>query len=260
MLDKKLIFTVTAGRTGTDYLAKLLATIPGVSAHHEPNPNFVQAMRRAQLDPAMAYMYVEKYKLPAIAEHPEAIYAETSHLTSKGFLEPMIRHGLRPALIVLRRPPREIAWSYLVKDTVPTRTTLGIQYLLDPRDLGVLPLLHWESASDYQLCFWYALEIERRQMYYTRLAKALGLPIVDITNKELNDWACYSRMLTELGLPITESVKTGHAIISNQQHNKNAVHVPMPDGLDAEEDGIWTSISHFDLSLRPHITERYRFS
>ena len=32
----KLIFTITPGRSGTAYLARLLGAIPGVSAYHEP--------------------------------------------------------------------------------------------------------------------------------------------------------------------------------------------------------------------------------
>ena len=256
-VNKKLIFTVTSGRSGTDYLSRLLAAIPDVSSHHEPNPNFVQVMRRVQSDPAMAYMYLNQHKLPAIAQEPGKIYVETSHLTSKGFLEPMIRMGLRPSLIILRRPPREVAWSYLEKETVPTRTTLGIRYLFDPRDLGVLPLINWESASDYQLCFWYALEVERRQLYYTSIAKHYGLTVVDVTNTELNDWETYAQMLTDLGLTITEDVKICHQVISGKLHNRNVQKQPMPEGLAQEEEAIWDSVTHFDLALRDHVNRRY---
>ena len=256
-IDKKLIFTVTPGRSGTSYLAQLLAAIPGVSAHHEPDPNFVQVMRRIQMDPAMAYHFLYEHKLPAIARNPSPIYIETSHLTCKGFIEPMLRMGLRPSLIILRRPPREVAWSYLLKETVPTRTTLGIRYLLEPRDLNVLPLIRWESASDYQLCYWYALEIERRQMDYIHLAREFGITVADVTNEELNDWNIYAALLTALDLPITPDTQSRHSIVSSIKHNSTVLPLNMPSNLEAEEEAIWESVGHFNLVLRDHIDKRY---
>lgn len=256
-LDKKLIFTVTAGRSGTVYLCKLLETVPTVSAYHEPKPNFVDVMRRAQTDPAVAYAFLHQYKFPAIRQCEGEVYAETSHLTCKGFIEPMIRMGLRPALIILRRPPREVAFSHGERGAVPGRSTSGIEYLLDPRDPGVLPFLHWESASHYQLCFWYALEMERRQLHYTAMARELGLTVVDVTHRELNDWEIYARMLTTLGLPITEDVRQQHAIISSQPHNKNPLQLEVPGPLEAEEEPIWDAVSHYQPLLRDHIIKRY---
>lgn len=258
-LDKRLIFTVTAGRTGTAYLAKLLDTVPTVSAYHEPKPNYVEVLRRIQTHPFMSYEYLSKYKIPAIRECPSYIYAETSHLTCKGFLEPMILMGLRPALIILRRPPREVAWSHVVRNCVPSWTTLGVSYLLDPRDPAVIPLFHWETASQYQLCFWYALEMERRQLHYTRLAEGLGMPVFDVTNKELNDWSIYSRMLETLNLPITEDVRQAHASISQNIHNQNPEprDLPTTAPLAGEEEGIWDTVSHYEPLLRGQIAERY---
>ena len=103
-IDKRLIFTVTSGRSGTLYLTELLKAIPGVSAHHEPSPDFTQAMRRIQTDPFIAYPFWLQMKLPEILKVPEAVYVETSHLFCKGFLEPLLRMGVRPALVFLRRP------------------------------------------------------------------------------------------------------------------------------------------------------------
>ncbi len=256
-MDKKLIFTVTPGRSGTAYLAKLLDAVPSVNAHHEPQPNFVDVMRRVQMEPAVAYAFLYKYKIPAIRACPGEVYAETSHLTCKGFIEPMIRMGLRPALIILRRPPREVAWSHGERGAVPGRSTSGVAYLLDPRDLGVLPLLHWEAASHYQLCFWYALEMERRQLHYAEMAHDLGLPVIDVTHRELNDWAVFAQILTTLGLPVSAEVRQAHSRISSERHNKNPLHLDMLDHLEVEEEPIWENIAHFEPLLRDHIARRY---
>ena len=51
---KRPVFTVSAGRSGTKFLAKLLGLFPDTAAHHEPSPSFVHAMRHAQSNPEAA--------------------------------------------------------------------------------------------------------------------------------------------------------------------------------------------------------------
>jgi hypothetical protein len=52
---KNLVFTVTAGRTGTTLLTNLLKALPDTTALHEPEPAFEHYLRRVQRDPAAAY-------------------------------------------------------------------------------------------------------------------------------------------------------------------------------------------------------------
>ncbi|MBI5451554.1 MAG: hypothetical protein HY940_09390 [Gammaproteobacteria bacterium] len=256
--EKSLIFTVTSGRSGSAYLSQLLGSLPGVHSEHEPEPNFVHAMRRAQQNPAVALAFLRDHKLPAISRVTEPVYAESSHLTCKGFIEPMIQLGLRPGLIFLRRPPREVAWSLLERNTIPGRTTWGWSYLLEPRDPNVLPLLGWETLSDYQLCFWYALEIERRCIRYTALAGELGLPNADVTNMELNDWEFFSRMLKNLGLAETDQVRAAHADISAKVHNVNPKRIQMPiEQLAVAEQQVWNLVASFEPLLQQGIKRRY---
>lgn len=256
---KSLIFSVTAGRSGSKYLANLLDAVPGVHAEHEPEPNFVHVMRRSQHNPSIALSFLRDHKLPAISNVAEPIYAETSHLTCKGFIEPLIMLGLRPSLILLRRPPRQVAFSQLERLTVPARTQLGLTYLLEPRDPFVIPLPGWESLTDYQLCFWYAIEIERRCLRYAAMANRLGLALTDVTNEELNNWSIFSRLLADLNLPTTDTVRESHARISAQAHNLNPskLEKPSPDELAASEEIVWNRIAYFEPLLRQDIQARY---
>ena len=255
---KKLIFTVTPGRSGTSYLAKLFEGVPGVGAHHEPSPNYAQVLRLVQSQPNVAYNYMTQYKLPVIENDPHPVYVETSHMTCKGFIEPLLRAGLHPFLIILRRPPREVAWSFQERNCVPCRSTYGIRDLLDPRDLGVLPFVGWEMASNYQLCFWYALEMERRQFFYADVARTLELPFVDVTHRELNDWACFSHILKTFDLPATDDVRRHHAAVSTAQHNKNDEYKAMGNDIGTEEEAVWNAIGHFQPALRTLIEKRYK--
>jgi hypothetical protein len=255
---RRLLFTVTPGRSGSSYLSKLLATVPSVFAAHEPAPDFADVFRRVQSDPDIAYAFLRDRKLPAIERIDCDIYAETSHLVCKGFIEPLIRMGHRPALIILRRPPRQVAWSLIARDTVPSRTPLGRDYLLQPTDPYVLPLIGWEAMSDYQLGFWYALEIERRQRRYIAMWRELNLPFADITNTELNDWGRFVQMLRALGeLPITPRLQAEHRMISAERHNENFHRMELPSDLGLAEDEVWERIAHFEPFLRQHVEKRY---
>lgn len=258
--DKTLIFAITPGRSGTQYLAKLLACVEGVSAHHEPAPNYVDVLRRVQQDPEVAFAFLRQQKLPAIATVPEPVYAETSHLFCKGFLEPLLLMGLRPHLIFLHRAPADVAWSLVERNTVPARTLAGCLYLLDPRDPNVLPLSGWERMTDYQLCFWYAIEIERRQLRYVAYAKTLGLTTFEVLQRDLGNAAKYAEMLEALGLNASAAAMVKHKVLSAQHHNGNKRRLPRPDDLMEQEAGVWRAVLAYEPLLSASLEDIYRAS
>ena len=178
---KRLIFTVTTGRSGTAYLTEVFNYMKNVHALHEPAPEYVEVLREAQSDRVVAEKFVVEKKLPAIARVEAPIYVETSHLACKGFLEVFLDHGLLPDLVIHRRPIRQISLSLLKMGTIPGRNEKALRFYLQPSDPGVLPLPGWERLSDYQLCFWYCLEIERRAQGYAALFKARGARVVETT-------------------------------------------------------------------------------
>ena len=132
-------------------------------------------------------------------------------------------------------------------------------YLLEPRDPYVMPLPGWESLSDYQLCFWYALEIERRCVRYTAIGNTLEMRIVDVTNKELNDWSIFTRMLDKLNLPSTDKVREAHKRISSQKHNlyPKPRDMPSEDDFMAREQEVWNRIGNYEPLLQREIQDRH---
>lgn len=197
---KRLIFTVTTGRSGTALAARLLDAVPGVSAWHEPAPDFADVMREAQSDPVSATRFWTERKLPHIATLAEPIYAETSHLLSKGFLEPLLDLGFTPDLVILTRAHRQVACSLYRLGTIPGRTASGCRYLLHPDDPEVLPLPGWHELHDYQLCYWYCLEVRRRSLAYSDMLRGRGR-VVWIDLDELQGDHGLSRLRRELELP-----------------------------------------------------------
>lgn len=175
----RYIFTVTTGRSGTAFLASMLSLLRRTVSLHEPDPSFSTVFRRAQSCAGLARDFMEREKLPSIRHRLRGhhVYIETSHVFCKGFLEPTLE--LLPAesvgLILLDREHRSVASSLQALNTVPGRTEKGMAWYLSPSDPTCLTRVdRWKELNDYQLCYWYCLEIEARKEYYSRLIQKLG--------------------------------------------------------------------------------------
>ncbi len=244
--QKRIIFTVTTGRSGTAYLATLFQYLRGVDAFHEPEPEFYEVLRRAQKEPRTALRFMAEKKLPAIAATPSSIYVETSHLFCKGFLEPTLKLGVVPDLVIHSRPHRQVAISLYKMGTIPGRTRKALQFYLSPEDPNVLPLRNWRSLHDYQLCFWYCLEIERRAEKYESLYRQLNATVVRTKLDEIKTTRGFLKMLGGLNLQ-----KPGwftllrHKRNSRFRINESSVtkkKVALPDNLEAMEDEVMERI------------------
>lgn len=220
---KRLIFTCTTGRSGTGYLAKLLECVPAVASSHEPEPRFSHHLRAVQRDPRRALDFWLEEKLPAIAAKKEPVVVETSHLFCKGFLEPLVQLAVPFDLIILRRDTRLVAKSLHQLDTIPGRTDLGRTFLLAPSDPGVLLLPDWERLDDYQLCYWYCLEIERRAEQYARLVTDRCGRVAQTTLDRVAGKEGFIALLDALALPRpTQEGWARYEAIAGTQVNRKA--------------------------------------
>jgi hypothetical protein len=161
---RRLLFTVTTGRSGTEYLARVLSLFANVEARHEPKPRFSSCFRAVVAAPHVAREFWEQEKLARVERGRRPIYAETSHLFCKGFAESLVELGRTPELVHLRRDARATARSLWALDSVPGRTLRGVRYYLSPSDPNHLPVPADVARgwTDYQLCYWYCLEIDAR--------------------------------------------------------------------------------------------------
>ncbi|WP_339136385.1 MAG: hypothetical protein WGN25_00660 [Candidatus Electrothrix sp. GW3-4] len=203
---KRLIFTVTTGRSGTAYLASIFGYARNVYSVHEPAPEFVKILRDVQGNPQLAKEFWLREKIPAILQAPTDTYIETSHLACKGFLEALLELKITPDLILHRRSARDVARSMFTMGTIPGRSDKGLAFYLSPDDSGVLFLPQWGKLHDYQLCYWYCLEIERRASVYGGLFKAAGARIAETTLAGLKSFsglqACFSDLDLEVRRPV----------------------------------------------------------
>ena len=201
LLEKKrLIFTVATGRCGTAYLSHLLTFLPGVCSLHEPEPEYYPILRKVQGDPALAYRFLAEEKLPRIASQEAPVYAEASHLFCKGFIEPFLEMGLTADMILLSRSRDAVASSLYRSGTIPGRSERGLQFYLSPDDPVQVPLANWEKLHDYQLCYWYILEIEARADLYEKRFLELGSRVVRVRLEEIRTLAGFRRLYRSLEL------------------------------------------------------------
>src|SRR5690606_7111070 len=123
--EKRLLFSVTTGRSGTNYLALLLALLKDFRSEHESIPGFHEYYRDILRGKYTFRDFWLLKKLPHIAyDVKEQFYADISHVACKGFFESLLEMGVRPSFVMIKRDNREVAKSLLQLNTIPARTVL----------------------------------------------------------------------------------------------------------------------------------------
>ncbi len=250
---KQLVFTVATGRCGTAFLAEILRLVPGVTSCHEPNPEYAEVLRKVQGHPERAREFLIEKKLPVIAQHDAPIYIETSHLFCKGFLEPLIELDIVPAIIWMKRPYRDVAASMYRGGTIPGRTEKGMLFYLGPDDFGTLPLKNWAKLHDYQLCYWYCLEIERRAKKYRTLYRNNGWKWGETSIDNITKREGLRQLLEDLGLPGLPWY-TWLRYLNNRRRKVNPTstlkrQVELPDTLDEMEAEVRDRVEFSKIQL-----------
>jgi len=241
---KRLIFTVTSGRSGTAFLSSIFGYVRKVHSFHEPSPEFVKVLRRVQREPDLARRFLLEEKLPAIAKDNARIYVETSHLACKGFLEPLLEMNVIPDLIIHRRPPRDVSLSLYRMGTIPGRTEKAFRFYLSPDDPDVLYLDNWPELHDYQLCYWYCLEMERRAKKYSQMFREHGARIAETTLQGLRTIEGLEQLMLDLELTLKWPVwltqkrfyrNTGVKVNESKETKRDR---GLPDSADELEAGV----------------------
>jgi len=250
--QKKIIFTVTPGRSGTTLLTRILEILPDTASFHEEYPGYDHVLRYVQTNPAMALQFIVNSKLPHIVNTNCKIYAETSHVLCKGFLEAYIKLGVNFKLIDLRRHPREVASSMYGYNSIPGRTIDGLAHYLSPNDPAVLPMPHWTNLHDYQICFWHSLEIERRQRKYTSWMKNTGSDVHTIKMHNLCDFDSFIELCKVINIDdgINEdAARSKHQeIVSVNQNPKNKFRE-----IDFDRDKLEMQVLNLISSYEPYL-------
>jgi len=194
---RNFIFSVSTGRSGTAYLAKLLAAnLPDAEIHHERTgyQNFgvhtPDASHFTLFNSLGNVKNVQDYwaqKLSRIARANKQFYGEASHFNAKaGLLENLHRLGGsgHTHMVFLDRDPFKVLWSYHNRFDF---ANVGFTWLfsLDPNYPNkIIPSAEHQQYGSAGIALWYIQEMQARGEYYRRLLQ--GNPNVTIHHHDLN--------------------------------------------------------------------------
>lgn len=215
MLDKRLIFTLTTGRSGTMYLTEMLKLAEGVHACHEWDDkkrltDFVRVANHARNAHDQGREWWLDVLFPHIAENvKEPIFAMTSNVFGRGMAACLIEliddeQAPVPDIIVLRRPTRDVALSFWWRKSIPARTPNGSIYHFHPEGNCILHLKDWQRFTDYQLVYWDTLEMEKRMQVLAQQFAARGAKVFETTTMELTGGNSFLKLAEYLDLPVDE--------------------------------------------------------
>lgn len=208
------VFTLTTGRSGTLYLAELLAkNLPDAECHHEivgwdrfgvdtPDLSHMTLFNsQGNVDKVQAFW---RSKLARIAATPRRFYVETSHLLMKaGLVEnlaPLTAKGT-VHLIALERDALATILSFRKRLDFVNKGNQWLWYLDPDYPQNLVPSGELVQLGINGLCLWYILEIRARAAYYEKLvAGKSNIAFHRFSMEELQVAEGASRLLSALGV------------------------------------------------------------
>ena len=175
----KTIFTISAGRTGTAWLAELLARNGFDPCIHEPlaiedfgvtmpDIRLMRSFNAHGNNDAVKEFWRRKFEIVSVAER----YGETNHTLCKcGLVENLAQSELAKdaTIVILRRDLVRQAVSYLVRNDFGNITIAWQWYLHPSYPRKIINPEAFLSKGQIGLALWYSYEMEARIAYYKRL-------------------------------------------------------------------------------------------
>jgi hypothetical protein len=249
----KLVFTMTAGRTGTRSLAGLLAAnLPGAHVHHEqlisgpravhtPAVPLLLEFNESGDTPRVQRFWAEK--AAEIRAQPAHTWVETSHLLMKAGLVENIDQfeGHDVHLVALTRSRGSLLRSYL---RLGDFSRVGNRQMWYLAELGRKNLLQipgaWRQGA-MGLALWYLLEVECRVALYRRqLAGRAGVTLHTLAVGDLSGGPRVDGLLEALQTPASPKPPVLPA-----PHNQGPKRALSPE-LEAQAEALLAQAADFD--------------
>ena len=197
--EKRLVFTASTGRCGTKCLAQAFQSTldpDEVCSEWGCDPNFAWVVRASRHKQGVAKRWWLKEKIPDILARAQLTYIETSHYLVQGALGAALALGIPFDLIVLSRPLRDVAVSFWRRQSIP----LTKRDKLWPSDDGNFIPVRYEGFSDYQLVYWWVLEMRHRMELYAKQVAARGGVVASTSLAEVTTWEGFEELCARLDL------------------------------------------------------------
>ena len=227
--DRRLIFSINSGRSGSRYLAQLLSTARHVKGFHEAKPKmsgeFTAMINAGALELSRAKRRV---KADAIAEtlrasSPEDVYVETNHMFIKTFFDVVLEDFHNVAVIILRRELALVLKSFVELGYFSSRNPRAFQWMSSPNAAtAALPAIGPDATLDqFDLCIAYLLDIEARGERFK--SEYPTVPTHEVRLEQLNEVTYVEELLRRLGLTPTAATRElcGRAINQRQPRKQD---------------------------------------
>jgi hypothetical protein len=200
----KYIFSINAGRSGSDYLTELLSKAVDTVSVHEGAPAMIgspmQQFNEGDETALRALMPVKMKQIQNKSGRGKRIYCETntSYIKGWGYLFPdQYAPQDEIGVVILQRDVEKTAYSILRIHEVPGTSEWSRAWWLTPgarRNLSQPP----KNANPYDLCKWYVEEVRLRAEEYKE--RFPYITYVECDLEQLNDRDFILEMFAILGL------------------------------------------------------------
>ncbi len=177
MNGKRLIFCINSGRTGSEYLAKLLDTAPEVTAYHQPKPTMA-GKYLSMINESLYHKTYSKRRVKCKAIDQElkkigkgSVYCETSNMFIKTFFDVVMTSFKNVEVIVLRRQLSKVLKSFIELGYFTSKIdTKWPEWLSSPNAAtAAIPCIDKDENLDhYDICIAYLLDIEARAVRFQK--------------------------------------------------------------------------------------------
>jgi hypothetical protein len=228
------LFCINPGRSGSNYLAELLATADGVAAFHEAEPAMSGTpLRRANVEPLAASFTERRTKVDAIrglcADRPRArVYAETNHMFIKTFFDVVAGELEEVEVIHLRRDPALVLKSFVELGYFSPLNQVWPDWMSSPNAVtaAARALDRDEALDPIDRCIAYLYDIEARAARFRREHRRI--PVHEVALTEIADPAGAEALFRQLRLTATAlTPKVVGTIVNQRQPIKERIANPI---------------------------------
>ena len=213
--EYRLIFCINSGRSGSNYLAKLLDSAVGVYSFHEPNPKMIGN----NLNLINQYKYEQTFRKrnfkvvrikDSLLQLPEkSVYCETSHMFIKTFFDVVMQGFLgQVEVIVLRRYLPRVVKSFIELGYFSERNKYWPLWMCSPNAAtAAIPCIDIDSNLDqYDLTIAYLIDIEARFLRFK--AQYLNTKLHEVRVESLNNFSNTKRFFEQLRITASQTTES----------------------------------------------------
>jgi hypothetical protein len=201
----KAIFSINPGRSGSKYLADLLATAEETNAFHEARPFMSgEPLTLATNHPYHETFKQREHKAFAIKQNPkDKVYVETNNMFIKTFFD-VVLHHFDCQIIALHRSLPKILKSFVELGYfyAPTSRAWN-QWLIPPTAVtAALPQPLFHTLNHVDKCIAHLLDIRAREKRF--IQDYPDTKVYTVSLKDLNDPTFVLEFFNQLNITPTE--------------------------------------------------------